>query len=112
MRKIYIAVAVLLVSVLFAIFNNFSSKVNEAKAFAFEMESRYNKYVVTNKNSNLYDANGNEVGIVSKDTRLVLDAFNNSEYYKIKDLDLYINFADINKINKFIYNERYKATTG
>ena len=111
MKKIYIAIIILLIIVAASIF--YMKQVNdrrirEKRALALEIKSHYNDYISTNKDSNLYDDKNNIVGSVSKDTKLILDKFNESGYFKIKNLDLYINYIYVDGIDSFVYDDRYK----
>ena len=65
----------------------------------------YNKYVVTSKNTFLYDDKFNKIGEISKGVELTLDDLKNkkkSKYFRISDFDnkYYIKYSDVSKIDK------------
>ena len=75
------------------------------------IKNSYNEYVLTKEDTNLYNKDLEIVGLVSKGIELELDVLTNpeSEYFKLKNYDLYIKYDSINKINNLtIEDERYK----
>ena len=69
-----------------------------------EINSSYNKYVKTNKEAKLYTLDNNkyeEIGTISADVELELNEKNDdNEYFSIKGMDYYINYKNVQKINK------------
>lgn len=83
----------------------------EKKEEVIKVEDFYNKYVITNKEADLYDENNNKVGKINKNIKLVLEDiknFDNIEKFKIYDMNLYISYKDVDKTEMFNYNDRYK----
>lgn len=86
----------------------------ERKELVQTIESHYNTYVKTNKETNLYKKSNNEYieyGKINKDISLLLNNIDitfDTEYFHIKDLDLYIKYEDVEKIDEFNKNDRYK----
>ena len=74
----------------------------------------YNKYVVTSKNTFLYDDKFNKIGEISKGVELTLDDLKNkkkSKYFRISDFDnkYYIKYSDVSKIDNLKnISDRYK----
>ena len=65
-----------------------------------KVKKQYNKYVIVNKDTNLYNSKKNKIGKIYKDTYLELDKYNNGKYFKIKDKDYYVYYSDIKKTKK------------
>ena len=69
-----------------------------------EINSSYNKYVKTNKEAKLYTLDNNkyeEIGTISADVELELnEKKDDNEYFSIKGMDYYINYKNVQKINK------------
>ncbi len=83
--------------------SNYSSSMLEV--------SKYNDYIQTTDEISIYDKNLNEVGKVNKNIKLELDnyySFNNKLYFKIKNLDYYIEPSNIESIESFEKDNRYK----
>ena len=79
-----------------------------------EINSYYNDFVTTNKETKLYNSDNEEVGTISNNVELTLlkeTISENTKYFKIKtfDNDYYIKYQDVDKIDKLSEtNERYK----
>lgn len=79
-----------------------------------EINSYYNDFVTTNKETKLYNSDNEEVGTISNNVELILlkeTISENTKYFKIKtfDNDYYIKYQDVDKIDKLSEtNERYK----
>lgn len=77
------------------------------------IKSHYNSYVITNKESNLYNSNYEVIGIIGNDVELSLEESEinkDTKYFKIKDFDdIYIKYDDVDVINELgSYDDRYK----
>jgi len=79
------------------------------------IESHYNNVVVTNNNALLYKLNKGKykkIGSVSKGEIFNLEEIKIDEkvkYFKIKDLDLYVDYKSVDKYNDEVkINDRYK----
>ena len=80
-----------------------------------KIKSAYSKYVITNKNADLYKFENNKYvksGNVSKGYEFTLvekDITTDDEFFLIDGLDYYINYKDVDKIDRLtIGNVRYK----
>lgn len=76
-----------------------------------EIVDSYNKFVLTNKDSLLYNDNEENIGSISSGVYLVLDDISenySSEYFKLKFSDMYIKYTDIDKTEEVETNIRYK----
>lgn len=79
-----------------------------------EINSHYNTYVKTNKETKLFELKEEkyvESGKINKDIELELEETKideNTKYFKIKNLDYYINYSDVEKLEKLNINDRYK----
>lgn len=93
---------IIVVGIIFAI-NNKSSKI-ENKKLINKISEHYNEFVITNKETELYDENGNELGKIGNGIEIVLNDINinnDTKYFSIKDLDgCYIKYNDVDKIDK------------
>ena len=69
-----------------------------------EIKNKYNEYVLTNKETNLYDAQKNIIGRIDENIYLELEnkkiTSKKDKYFKIKETDYYIYYNDINKTEK------------
>lgn len=75
------------------------------------INDNYNEYVVTNSEQSLYDKDGNTVGKVSENMYLHLESLpndNKTEYFKLKNMDMYIKYTNIDKTEQIKQNDRYK----
>ena len=79
-----------------------------------EINSHYNTYVKTNKESILYELKENnyvESGKINKNIEIELEETKideNTTYFKIKNLNYYIKYNDVEPIEKININDRYK----
>ena len=88
------------------------------EALIIEITNKYNKYVITNKNANIYELINNkyiEIGQISKSVELELESIDiniNTKYFVITNLDnkYYISYKDVDKTDKIndIKDIRYK----
>ena len=110
--KIILAVAfcIILLIGLYILTNSFNkeytienAKIKQANIIK-EINSSYNKYVKTNKEAKLYTLDNNkyeEIGTISPDVELELnEKKDDNEYFSIKGMDYYINYKNVQKINK------------
>lgn len=77
------------------------------------ISNHYNEYVITNKESNLYNSNEEIIGVISNNVSLSLEDTlinKDTKYFKVKDFeDTYIEYNDVEKIGSLItYDDRYK----
>lgn len=72
-----------------------------------DIKSHYNKLVVVNKDSHIFDKNNKIIGNVKKDFLLELESkkiINTSQkYFKVKDSSFYIYYEDVKKTDKKTY---------
>ena len=65
------------------------------------IKSHYNKYVITNKKTTIYDKDNNETGSISKDFLLELNSIKEittqNKYFNIKDTNYYVYYEDVTK---------------
>ena len=122
MKKIIIGITVLiLISVLMFIYVKLSFPKKEVKESIIikevinnnkEVEEHYNTYVVTNKEAILYEMENNKykiIGKVNKNIVLELESISEDKrYFKIKNLNYYIYYNNVEKRNKIDRNDRYK----
>ena len=77
------------------------------------IKSHYNKYVVTNKETDLYDSEGKKIGHINKDVALVLgdsDIDKDTKYFEISNLkDHYIKYDDVDVSEEVTKTDRYKV---
>lgn len=78
------------------------------------INSHYNEYVKTIKETTLYKKENDkyiEYGKINKDVNIILDETKinlDTKYFYIKDLDLYIKYEDVEKIDEYTKDDRYK----
>lgn len=125
MKKIMIFIIVFVSSFLLGIvgFKIIASTMNKEdsvreedinKSIKASDELKFSKYIITEKESFLYKKdNGkySKVGKVNKDVNLILSDTkpkSNTKYYKIENLDYYVYYNDVNSIEEFSINDRYK----
>ena len=108
-----IVIAFLILAVLLykLVFNN-KEEINNNNNNTNQVLEHYNKYVITNKDTNLYDENGNEIGKISKDIELTLkdiEVNENTTFFPINDIEgYYIKYNDVTKIETLTdINDRY-----
>ena len=111
MKKIYLITLVCGIIVAFIVNFYFIYNKNNTDALNDEknIEEKYGDYVMTNKNAKLYikDDSFKEFGSVSKDLSLELEKIDGN-YFKIKNIDYYIYYKDVDKSDVLFYNDRYK----
>lgn len=77
-----------------------------------EIKNNYNKYVSVKDDTNLYTYDNKKFqtdGKVVKDVTFELEKLDeNSEYYKIKNMDKYIYYKDVNKVDNLVVETTYK----
>ena len=68
------------------------------------IKQNYNEYVLTTKNTKLYDKNNKQIGTISSNYYLELDKIRKltvkNKYLKIKNTDYYVSYKNIKKTNK------------
>lgn len=110
---VILIIIVLLICSIFAININYQKQsTNNLENKLEKIQNSYSKYVLTTKETNLYDSDKNKVGTISNNMYLELDELNEaetSEYFKLKNSNLYIKYTDIEKSNIQESNkDRYK----
>ena len=79
-----------------------------------DINSHYNEYVKTNKETTLYKKENNkylEYGKINKDVSIMLNEEKinlDTKYFNVKDLNLYIKYEDVEKIDEYKKEDRYK----
>lgn len=64
--------------------------------------NRFNDYITTNKESNIYDKNHSIIGKTKNNIYFELEQTKDNKYFKIKETDYYLYYKDINKAEKNI----------
>lgn len=95
--------------------NKYLSKKEESKKIALKREitNHYNEFVITSKETDIYDKSGNKIGKLGKNVELLLEDFEitpETINFKIKDFDdAYVSYKDVDKIDKLTeYDKRYE----
>ncbi len=79
-----------------------------------DIKKHYNEYVTTNKETILYKKENDEyieAGKINKNVNLKLSNVEinvDTKYFYLPDLDLYINYIDVEPIEKYTKNSRFK----
>lgn len=120
MKKKWIWIFLLLLIlalVFFLMIYNKKNNLNDEGAIDSNIDnikSHYNDYVVTNKETTLFKQENDqyiEYGKINKDVPLSLEYVlinSNTKYFLIKDLNLYIPYQDVEPIESFEIDDRYK----
>lgn len=122
MKKKSVVIILSVIVVLIAVISTIliSNKINKEKIeennriLLNEIKSHYNNYVKTNKETKLYKKENDkyiEYGKINKGINLMLSETNvnlNTEYFNIKDFDLYIKYVDVEKTQEYQKSDRYK----
>ncbi len=93
---------------------NVAKKQEEEKRIIENIEKHYSDYVKVVKDTTLYEEDGNnfkEVGTIYEGVKLALveeDIHVDTKYFHIKDLDYYISYEDVEEIEEFKKDDRYK----
>lgn len=89
-------------------------ELENKKILVNKIQGHYNNFVKTNKDTKLYKKINNkytEYGSISKDVSIELEEEKinyKTKYFKIKNLELYIKYNDVDIIESINYNDRYK----
>ena len=89
-------------------------RIKQEEKLLKDINSHYNEYVKTNKETKLYKKENNkyiEYGKINKDVSIMLNEEKiniNTEYFNIKDFDLYIKYRDVEKTEEYDKDDRYK----
>jgi len=97
MKKLLITFPILLVLVI--ILTYYLKTTHTIK----EIKNKYNDYVITNKETNIFDEQKNIIGTIDENIYLELEnkkISKKDKYFKIKDTNYYIYYEDINKTEK------------
>lgn len=91
---------------------NIRRQNEEIRLLVEEINSHYNNVVKTNKDAEIYDDEGNVIGIIYEGIELELEEIEidkDTKYFKISKIDGYIKYQDVEKKeSKTIYDDRYK----
>jgi len=118
-KSIFIICSILFVLLLVTsiiLITNYNKKQleEERKELVQTIKSHYNTYVKTNKETDLYKKDNDKYiksGKINKDVNILLNNIDitfETEYFYIKDLDLYIKYEDVEEIDEFKKSDRYK----
>lgn len=103
----------IIVSICYPYIKHGKTKLDEEYTIK-NINNHYNKFVKTNKETNLYDKDNNIVGTVGKSVELSLDNIDINDsikYFKVSDFngEYYIKYQDVDKIDNLTeINDRYK----
>lgn len=111
-----IIILILVILLGFILINNYiiNKKIKEDKKLVENIKSHYNNYVITNKDTNLYKLENDqyiENGKISESIKLTLKDLKisiDTKYFYINELDSYIYFKDVEKIEEYKKSDRYK----
>lgn len=116
-NKLLIVVAILLLVAalsvtFFVVYNNAKERKleNEIRQHDADVKEHFNEFAITNKEAKIYKLDNDqmeEYGIIGKDVKISLTE-TYQDYYKIKGLDSYIYYLDVDKTDSYIYSDRYK----
>lgn len=111
---VFLLASVISISIYLVIDSNNKKELKEKQELLFkEISNHYNEFVVTNKETNLYKKENDkyiEAGKINKDIFITLEKIDidySTEYFLVKDLNLYIKYEDVNKSEEYIKDDRY-----
>ena len=115
-KIIYIIFALIILAIIILLIIYQSNNKDKLKVEIKDFSKYYNEVVITNEDAKIYEYsndNYNEIGIIHKETKILLEepSDKTSEYFKIKDLnnEYYIKYSSINKTEEYYKeNSRYK----
>ena len=90
------------------------TKVDNSNKIVENVKKHYDNYVITNKETILYQKDNSQYidyGKVNKNVSLELEDIkvtDKTKYFKVKGLDLYVSYQDVEKTEKFTNDDRYK----
>ena len=76
-----------------------------------DITSHYNKYVITNKETDLYNEEHEKVGKINQGINLILDKVeidDKTDYFFIPQLGYYISYQDVDKSEESFINRNYQ----
>ena len=118
-KFIFTIVIVIMVVISFILIINHNNKIKikqQEKSLQDSLNniaSHYNEKVITIRETKLYKLDNDkyiESGEINKDIYLVLESINikeDTKYFLIKDLDLFIYYEDVEPVKSYIVDERY-----
>lgn len=88
-------------------------KEKEEQALIAEINSHYNSFVITDKETIIYNEKEEGIGKIASNIELTLEEIEidkNTKYFKVKDFDdTYVKYQDVNSIDSLSVNDtRYK----
>ena len=118
-KWVYALVLILLLGIGFGAYkvignNRIAKKKEEEQEIIASIKSHYNDYVKVSKDTDLFEKDGSEykkIGKAYKNINFELDEDQinvNTKYFKIKDLDYYLAYQDVEKDEKKENSDRYK----
>lgn len=119
-KKIIIPIVILIiliisVTTIFVVKNNNEKKIKEEQETLVQtINSHYNEYVITTKETKLYKKENDkyiESGKVSEGVNLTLikeEITYNTKYFLISGLDMYISYEDVKPIEQYKIEDSYK----
>lgn len=119
MKKIYLLI-IIICSITALLIDNYRETElvyieigKDEKEIRKEISSHNSDYVITTKETNLYDKNYKKIGTVNKDIKLKLDnkdlkITSKTKYFKIDNLNYYISYKDVKPSTQYEINKRYK----
>lgn len=101
-----ILIPILITGITIFLINDYNKKL------IADIKSHYNKYIITNKKTTLYDSNQQEVGELAKDFQLEIKKpkEEKDKFFKIENTNYYIYYEDtkvIDKLSKDQINDHY-----
>lgn len=113
---VFLTVSVLIIIIFVFLYNNTENskrKINDNSSI-LDIKKHYNNYVITNKEATLFKQENDqyiEYGKINKEVPLSLEYViinSNTKYFLINGLDLYIQYQDVEPIETFEMDDRYK----
>lgn len=94
---------VIIIGVMVFVIKDKNNKIETDKIIS-DISEHYNEFVITNKETELYDEDGNKSGEIGSGIEIVLndiDINKDTKYFSIKDLEgYYIKYDDVDKIDE------------
>ena len=112
--SIFLVLVCILVTLLYLNHDKEVKKIKEQERLEYieSIKNSYSKYVITNKETTLYDSNNKEIGKINKDVKISLKdkeiRDENDDYFELELFDgYYIYFKDVEQIDSLDEKDTY-----
>ncbi len=111
MKKIsLLIISVLLVGTSFLFYQQYQKDQQHKKQLQHQEEVRaaYQQVVSLKNEATLFNNEGKSIGKIAQGMVVELDAFEQNDYFKIKNQDMFVHYLDVQAASLPVYDDRYK----